>query len=55
MQAGEAAVQRGQFAEAEQILPAAVKKARSSVPMMTGGVAVTLAHLAQVYKRKGNL
>lgn len=52
MQAGEAAVQRGQLVEAEQIYAAAVKKAEE-FGAHDRRVAVTLAHLAQVYSTQG--
>ena len=48
MQAGEAALQRGQYQEAEQIFSAAVHKAEE-FGRHDRRVAVTLAHLAQTY------
>ena len=52
MQAGEAALQRGQYGEAEQIFSSAVHKAEE-FGVHDRRVAVTLAHLAQTYSAQG--
>ena len=52
MQAGDAALQRGQYQEAEQIFSAAVRKAEE-FGLHDRRVAVTLAHLAQTYSAQG--
>ena len=52
MQAGEAALQRGQYREAEQIFTAAVHKAEE-FGRHDRRVAVTLTHLAQTYSAQG--
>src|SRR5574340_674370 len=52
MQAGEAALQRGHYREAEQIFSVAVHKAEE-FGRHDRRVAVTLAHLAQTYSAQG--
>lgn len=52
MQAGDAALQRGQYPEAERIFTAAVHKAEE-FGLHDRRVAVTLAHLAQTYSAQG--
>ena len=54
MQAGETALQRGQYEQAEKIFSAAVHKAEE-FGLHDRRVAVTLAHLAQANWAKGNL
>ena len=54
MQAGEAALQRGQYQEAEHIFSAAVHKAEE-FGRHDRRVAVTLARLAQTYTRTGEI
>ncbi|MBK7418293.1 MAG: tetratricopeptide repeat protein [Nitrospira sp.] len=52
MQAGETALQRGQYEQAEKIFSAAVHKAEE-FGLHDRRVAVTLAHLAQAYSAQG--
>lgn len=52
MQAGDAALQRGQYQEAERIFSLAVRKAEEFGPQ-DRRLAVALSHLGQVYSAQG--